>query len=189
MAERRLPALTRPLESTAELRALLPEVIAKLEITSLLDIPCGDFYWMRCVSLGVKEYIGADIVGDVIEQNRRLYSDRGDFVRLDLLTDPLPQADAILCRDCLIHLSLRDVRKALENVNRTGSKYFMTTTYPGCVENVDTVVPYWRPLNFEIAPFGFLKPLFVIKDFSDSQTHDRGKYLGGQPPISLWNIW
>jgi hypothetical protein len=38
----------------------------------LLDIPCGDFNWMKLLNLGV-DYIGADIVGELIAENRRRF--------------------------------------------------------------------------------------------------------------------
>ena len=35
----------------------------------MLDIPCGDFYWMKEVDLKDIEYIGADIVDELIKKN------------------------------------------------------------------------------------------------------------------------
>jgi hypothetical protein len=166
------------LEATEALRAVLPKIIAELEVKSLLDVPCGDFYWMRCASLKIERYIGADIVLALIEQNNRLYSNWGNFIYADLLRDRLPKMDAIFCRDCLVHFSLREVHRALRNIGRAAPKYLMTTTFPDCAKNVDTVSPYWRPLNLEIAPFNFPAPLFMVKDFSADQRNDQGKHLG-----------
>jgi SAM-dependent methyltransferase len=166
------------LKATDDLRAALPGVFEKLQVKSLLDIPCGDFHWMQHVLSNIDRYIGADIVSGIVAENNRAYSDRGVFIRLDIVKDRLPKVDAILCRDCLVHLSLREVRKALRNVRRAAPKYLMLTTFPGCSENIDTVSPYWRALNFETAPFNFPKPLFLLKDYSVSQKNDQGKYLG-----------
>lgn len=173
------------LSATEMLRSELPIVIDKLQIKSLLDIPCGDFHWMLNAHLKIERYIGADIVAELIAENIRRYPDAGEFVHLDLLKSRLPRVDGVFCRDCLVHLSLRDVRRALRNIKASEPKYLMTTTFPECLYNIDTVMPYWRPLNLEIAPFNFPKPLFLIRDFSESQRNDQGKYLGVWRSVDL----
>jgi hypothetical protein len=49
---------------------------------------------------------------------------------LDLVRDPLPRADAVLCRDCLIHLSLEEGRRAPENIRRSGAAYLLGNHVP-----------------------------------------------------------
>src|SRR4051812_10120929 len=43
---------------TEPLRTALPLLLRKLGVRTLIDIPCGDFNWMRKVELEVDEYIG-----------------------------------------------------------------------------------------------------------------------------------
>jgi hypothetical protein len=166
------------LESTEGVRKALPNLVATLGVRSILDIPCGDFQWMKDVTLGVEQYIGADIVLPLIQTNRTVFGDRGEFLYLDLLHDRLPYADVIFCRDCLVHLSFREIRLALQNIKATAPKYFVTTTFPHHKKNVDTVTPYWRALNMQLMPFNFPGPVHLIKDFSDTQQNHQGKYLG-----------
>ena len=170
------------LDTTAELRSVLPGLLADLGIKSLLDLPCGDLEWIRHVPLGLEKYIGADIVAPLIEENRKKYADFGAFLHLDLLKDELPAVDAIFCRDCLIHLSNRDVRVALANIARTKAQYLITTTFPDLKENQDTVTPYWRPLNLELPPYGLPAPVRTVRDYSPLEPEDRQKYLG------VWRI-
>ena len=159
--------------ATAHIRAALPELIRELEIKSLLDVPCGDYGWMKTVPLGVP-YIGADLVPELIESNRNAHPGV-DFRVLDLLKDKLPDADAIHCRDCLVHLSLRDVERVLANIKRSGIRYLLATTFPELTENQDTVTPYWRALNMAL----FLgEPVKLVRDFDDRQPNDKGKHLG-----------
>ena len=81
------------LKQTEGLRAELPGLLAKLKATSLLDAPCGDFNWMRETKLDLDNYIGADIVPDLIEENREKFGALNrSFVVLDLTTDVLPAA-------------------------------------------------------------------------------------------------
>jgi SAM-dependent methyltransferase len=166
------------LESTQAIRKALPNLLAKLGARSILDIPCGDFQWMKDVPLGVEQYIGADIVLSLIQNNREVFGERGEFFHLDLLRDRLPSADVIFCRDCLVHLSFREIRFALQNIKIASPKHFITTTFPYHKENADTVTPYWRALNMQLSPFNFPRPIHLIQDFSDAQVNDQGKYLG-----------
>ena len=166
------------LESTQAVREALPNLLAKLGARSILDIPCGDVQWMKDVPLGVEQYIGADIVLPLIQKNREIFGERGEFFHLDLLRDRLPSADVIFCRDCLVHLSFREIQLALDNIKMASPKHFITTTFPYHKANADTVTPYWRALNMQLSPFNLPQPIHLIKDFSDVQGNDQGKYLG-----------
>ena len=53
-------------EQTAELRVSLPALLRELQTRTLLDLPCGDFSWMRQVDLPVTEYVGADQLPSLI---------------------------------------------------------------------------------------------------------------------------
>src|SRR5260221_9327824 len=70
------------LARTAKLRLELPILLQELAVQTLLDIPCGDFNWMYTVPLGHIRYIGADIVEELIIENRRKYRNR-KFLVLD----------------------------------------------------------------------------------------------------------
>ncbi|HEY0730091.1 MAG TPA: hypothetical protein VGD38_18535, partial [Pyrinomonadaceae bacterium] len=94
------------LERTAKLRSELPLLLEEIGARTLLDAPCGDFNWMKNTALKLEQYIGADVVPELIARNQSLYGDEHTrFVFLDLTRDKLPRADVILCRDCLIHFS------------------------------------------------------------------------------------
>jgi hypothetical protein len=55
---------------TEGLRAALPELLRDLGTTTLLDLPCGDFCWMSRLDLGDINYVGADIVSEMIAELR-----------------------------------------------------------------------------------------------------------------------
>jgi hypothetical protein len=170
------------MSSTADIRSVLPNVVRKLQVRSLLDIPCGDFLWMKDVDLGVETYIGADIVSSLVTRNQQLFGNGREFIVLDLLRDSLPHADMVFCRDCLVHLSFREIHLALENIKASAPRFIAMTTFPGQPKNIETVIPYWRALNMQLPPFGFPEPIELIKDFSEVQKNDQGKYLG------IWSI-
>lgn len=144
---------------TSRLREWIPALLQKLGAGSLLDIPCGDFRWMSELDLGPIGYTGGDIVPAIIENNqRRFETAQRRFVLLDLARDPLPRADVVLCRDCLVHLSFRNIAKALENLRASGAAWLLTTTFTEHAENQDVEDGDWRMLNLERPPFRFPQP-------------------------------
>jgi hypothetical protein len=150
----------------------------------MLDIPCGDFYWMQQVDLDGVDYVGADIVADLVKQNAlRHQRPNVHFRQLNLLTDKLPQADLVFCRDCLVHLSSRHVSRALRNICDSGSAYLMTTIFTGVQHNSDIATGEWRKLNFELPPFSFPPPLLVI---NEQCTEEEGIYP--DKSLGLWRI-
>ena len=110
------------LESTNNVRNKLPQLINQFEVTSILDAPCGDFYWMKHVIKNLKiKYLGGDIVTEIIDENNKKYkSDIINFQKIDITADKLPDSDLMICRDCLFHFSYEDTFKFLENfINHT----------------------------------------------------------------------
>ena len=59
------------LEETKTIREKLPVLLRNYSVSSILDIACGDFYWMDKVKLEKIEYIGADIVPELVENNNK----------------------------------------------------------------------------------------------------------------------
>ena len=141
----------------------LPSLLQELNSSTLLDAACGDFNWMRRVDLGAVKYIGIDVVPDLISRNQKLFEgERRTFALRDISKDPLPHADAILCRDCFIHLSFARIRAATSNFKKTGAKYLLCTTHTTVTENTDCADGSWRSLNLQLPPFSFPKPLKLI---------------------------
>ena len=145
------------LAETEIVRAELPKLLARIGAKSMLDAACGDCHWISRVELGI-EYTGVDVVPSLIDQNRCRFPGRR-FLAADLASDSLPCVDLILCRDCLFHLSYRQMRKILRNFRRSGSRYLLTTTFPSLTENYNIVSGGWRPLNLELPPFSLPSPL------------------------------
>ena len=111
------------------------------------------------------DYTGGDIVADAGgEQPGAVWrpGSRRRFVRLDLTADPLPRADVVLCRDCLVHLSFDHIRQAFDNLRRSGSTWLLTTTFLEHHENVDIESGDWRILNLTRAPFNLPAPEGVL---------------------------
>jgi SAM-dependent methyltransferase len=162
------------LARTGVIMSHLPSLLQELNAKTLLDAACGDFNWMRYVELHSVEYIGVDVVPDLISRNRQLYENQQrTFVVLDITRDRLPNADAILCRDCLIHLSFRRIATAIANFKETTATHLLCTTHTTITENIDCPDGSWRNVNLARPPFNFPEPLRLIVEDADS-----GKCLG-----------
>lgn len=167
---------------TRTIRRDLPMLFRKYGIGSILDVPCGDFNWMKDVDLAGVKYTGGDIVQGLIDaDNERYGSGNRVFARIDLLTDPIPKADLVFVRDCLVHFSFTDAFRALRNICASGSEYLMTTTFPCRVRNQNVATGGWRPLNFQVDPFSFPEPLEKIYE-----DHPLTKF--SDKSLGLWRI-
>jgi len=153
-------------------------------VSAMLDIPCGDFHWMKAVDLIDVDYTGADIVKDLIEKNTKQYGRDGlRFRKLDLMNDKLPKVDLVFCRDCLVHLSFEAICHAFDNLCNSQSEYFLTTTFTERTSNHDIATGRWRPLNLELAPFILPRPLKII---NEGCTEGAGAY--SDKALGLWPI-
>ena len=170
--------------------AFVDDLVAALrqfDVRSLLDAPCGDFNWAAPVADAVDLYVGADVVPELVAANQaRHASPRRAFVRLDLTRDALPATDAVLCRDCLVHFSFADVWAALANIQASGARYLIATTFVDRTYNLDALTGSWRTLNLQAPPFAFAAPLLIIDEQCtgwDGQYRD--KRLAVWPAASL----
>ena len=153
------------LKRTGTIRRDLPALFREFAVQRVLDAGCGDFNWFHALDVGLESYVGVDVVEDLVAVDRHRYgTPRRGFVSLDIIRDPLPRADLIVCRDCLVHLKNRQVSAALRNFRRSGSRYLLATTFTADHPNHDAPLGGWRPLNLERAPFSLGPPLRLISE-------------------------
>lgn len=163
-AETSVSGLGSEPQATLPLQRQLPELLRKLNVRTLLDAPCGDMGWISGLDLREIRYIGVDIVPALIAQNREKHHLLGTFVLADITSDPLPRADAILCRDCLVHLSFANIKRAVDNFRRSGAQWLIATTFLGWQHNHDCEDGDWRALNMTRPPFDWLAPVEILNE-------------------------
>ena len=103
-------------------------------------------------------YTGVDVVPELIDDLRRRPARREisrNYLLADITRHSLPRADAILCRDCLGHLSFANIAAAIANFRLSGSEWLVTTTFPELRTNIDCEDGDWRALNLALAPFNW----------------------------------
>ena len=171
-------------DQTREIAAALPELCRRYSVRSLLDVPCGHFHWMARIDLADVRYIGGDLVPEIVAEAGRQYgTSMREFVELDLTCSPLPTADLLFCRDCLVHLSYADIARAVRNIRRSAIEYLLTTTFTVEPTFRDIVTGDWRPVNLELAPFSFGRPLELIPERC---TEQHGAFA--DKSLGLWRV-
>jgi len=171
--------------AAAAVREALPNLLQRLGVRSLLDAPCGDAGWINdCIQ--DLDYTGVDIVSSLITENI-LRAQRGEiagrFLTADITRDSLPDADLILCRDCLVHLSFENIHRTIARFRASGAHWLLTTTFPEWEVNLDCEDGDWRALNMQRAPFSWPAPAELIIERCDEGNGDwRDKSLG------LWRL-
>ncbi|QED37764.1 class I SAM-dependent methyltransferase [Antarcticibacterium arcticum] len=164
---------------TREIIKQLPVLFQKYSIKTILDIPCGDFYWMKKIDLKGIQYYGGDVVGEIILGNKKFSSNNIEFIQLDIIEDPLPKVDLIICRDLFVHLTNHQIFNAIDNIKKSSSKYLLTTSFKDRMVNNDiALMGKWRPINVEVAPFNFNYPIDeIFENCTEDNMCYNDKYL------------
>ena len=168
-------------ETTEKIRVSLSNFIKKNEIKSILDIPCGDFYWIHLIGLDNISYFGADIVDDLIKLNEKKFKEPNlKFLKLDITKDELPEVDLIFSRDCLVHLDDKEIFSTISNIRKAKANYFATTIFEEQFDNNKSKLSdNWRPINLTKDPFNLGNPDFILDDSNNNQKDKR---------IAIWKI-
>lgn len=170
-------------EQTRIIIGEIGRLVRQYHVRSILDIPCGDFQWMKDVDLGDAYYIGGDIVPELIERNQIFSSEKRRFKVLNLLESDLPQVDLVIVRDCFIHFSNAHVKQALGRILDSGSVYLLTTTFSDRQRNGDIFTGQWRAINLQLPPFDLPEPLELV---NEGCSELEGKF--GDKALGLWRV-
>ena len=168
------------LEYTNTLREKLPSLIRKYNIGSVVDSPCGDFNWFKEIINDLEiNYTGVDIVETLIEGNIEQYSSYNiNFKVGNICKDRLPKCDLLIVRDCLFHLSHKDINEFLQNISDLDYKYLLTTSFSTDenFENSDIISGSWRIIDILKSPYHFNKTK-VLNTIEDDLPHGNKKLI------------
>jgi SAM-dependent methyltransferase len=167
---------------TTNLRRQLPLLFSKFGVKSVFDAPCGDFNWMSQVMGDIRvQYIGADIVQTLIDENKNRYeNDNILFLHLDITRDELPYADLMLCRDFLMHLSYADTREFFKKYIKSKIPYLLLTSHVTADDfnNSDIQTADFRLTDLFKPPYNM--PKNVLYEIED--------WLKPEPPRKMY-LW
>jgi len=174
------------LRATRELVPQLLQLIGDKGISTFIDVPCGDFNWAAPIATAVKGYGGFDIVPELIARARSRAAGLGETVSfgvLDIVEEPVPRGDAVMCRDCLVHLDLASAHRALNNLIASGSAWLLLTTFPMVTGNRDVPTGRWRPLNLQLPPFNLPAPDTLLLERPGAKPHPKW----GRKALGVWS--
>jgi len=86
----------------------------------------------------------------------------------------------MICRDCLIHLSFKNIKLFFENFRNSNIDYLLLTSYKlkdssKVIKNIDITDGEFREIDLSVYPFNLPEPLFKILD-KDEQTKTSGYF-------------
>lgn len=116
----------------------------------------------------IVEYIGGDIAKTLIERNNKIYSEFGKFIYLDITKNELPNVDLMIVRDCLFHLSEKNIQLFLINFLSSKIKYLLITTHYNTTNyfhNINISDGEFRLIDLFSNPYNF--PKDVLYSFDD----------------------
>ena len=187
------------LEETRLLREEIKKLIAEKGIKSVVDIPCGDFHWMKEIVFNFDYYTGGDIVEKAIETNNEKYGNsRIKFIHFDLVNDTIPEGDLLIVRDVIGHFPLEDGKKIIDNILKSNCKYLLSTSWakkvdqgwskcnPTDVHRENEGVDYGRfyPVNLMAAPFNFPEADVYLEEDVRVDNWENGN----RKVLALWDL-
>jgi SAM-dependent methyltransferase len=146
-------------ERSAAVIAFIRDLIGVGVVRSIVDIGCGDLTYIREipeVTSGRCRYVGCDIVPELIRDHRAL--SWGEFHVADVTTPGFRvDADLVLLKDVLFHLTNEQALQALQNLRRSRWRWLVATS-SAINSNAERAFDRWHfaPLNLTLPPFNLI---------------------------------
>jgi SAM-dependent methyltransferase len=140
--------------NTVEYRAFIERFIKANGIRTVTDLGCGDWQFSYLIDWSGIEYLGLDVVPEIIAENCRRFSVPNiKFEELKTI-DALPVGDLLISKEVLQHLPNQLIIEYLAVIRR---KYrfalFTNSTEPKALANQDISIGGYRPLRLQEIPF------------------------------------
>jgi SAM-dependent methyltransferase len=144
------------IENTGEYVAFLQNFMKQNDIHSVVDAGCGDWQFSQYIDWTGIDYKGFDVVKYILDLNKERYPGQNiGFFHADIIDGDLPQADLLVCKDVLQHLSNDQITRFLKQLPKF--KYCLITNdiYPQhtITQNEDIICGEYRPLDLTVPPF------------------------------------
>lgn len=98
---------------------MVKEFVMRHDVKTILDLGCGDFNVGKNLQVQGAKYVGIDIVQPLIDRNINEFgSNNIEFRCVNIIVDELPEADLVLVRQVLQHLSNDQILKVLNKLKK-----------------------------------------------------------------------
>lgn len=149
--------------------ALVNQYLGRDDVSTVLDLGCGDGRLMERYDLAGIQYLGVDVSSDIISE--KVERSNIKFVVGDAMTMEIPETDLIIIKDVLQHLPI-------EYIQHIVPKLIVKAKIVIFCNDVETVnrnisVGGYRGIDLLAPPFNFnLRPLFdFISDTDLKRIH------------------
>ena len=131
------------------------KIIDEYKIATVLDVGHGDWAMWRDYKFEDTIYVGIDVAKGLAAQNTKSFGSKNrKFLETSAL-GPLPDADLLLCKDVLQHLSLRDIDIVLEKLGKF--KYVIICN------DIYGSITFFKKVRYHMQPQARLKKLRHFK--------------------------
>jgi len=163
----------------------LHAVVDAFDVRSVIDAACGDARWIVehfLMGRPELEYTGIDIVGHVIEENRRQYPKGVHFLCADLggaaergssggqaeeaAAEALPKADLVFSKETFNHMVVDDAACALRRLADAGSTYLLANIVRGSCNSMGAgkgAHANYAHYDYSLPPFNLRKLAQVVE--------------------------
>lgn len=172
--------------NTASYRTFLQAFLERNDIRTVVDLGCGDWQSSRLVDWRGADYVGFDIVRDVVEQNRRLYG--APRVRFECLANEadLPAGDLLVVKDVLQHLPNPDIHSMAGLFGRY-AYVLVTNTVSAELHRRDGSPVYTQKVNSDLAPGG-MRPVDILAEPFGWDGREVHRYESFRKGLGAWEI-
>jgi SAM-dependent methyltransferase len=181
---------------------LIEDFIRRHDIRSVVDLGCGDWSFSRYIDWSGVDYVGIDIVPDLIDSLNRTYGRPGIRFLLGNIADQnLPQADLAISKDVLQHWPTEAILTFLPRLRTF--KYAILTNDSKVVcrswrrlwtaeeifqPNIDIVAGDYRPIRLREPPFNLAaQPLGVVKMYVSKFPDPKRRPETEHKEVLLWS--
>jgi len=116
-----------------------------IQAKTVFEIGCGQSHIWDIPGI---EYIGGDLCGDLIDDNKRNHPDVA-FIRFDALKADVPETDVVVAKDLFEFLPNDEVRAIIQKIYNSGSKWLIASTDPRVGGKPNTDEGIYRPINLQ----------------------------------------
>lgn len=144
---------------TTDYRSLLSKFIRLNNISSVVDIGCGDWQFSRFIDFAQASYVGFDVVDDVVNKNHARYSANNvSFKVIPPSLEDVPSADLLIMKDVLQHLSDKSICSFRDLVFPKFRHCLLTNSFRkiDTAQNTDIVEGGFRCLDLTNPPYNLV---------------------------------
>lgn len=146
-------------ENVKEWTSLINAFVKDKNVTSVLDLGCGDGQFLHLLDFNHLSYTGVDVSDVAIAKNKSTEKPANfTFINEDLSTLEYPQVDLILVKDVLQHLPYQAIETILNKI-KSSCKYALFCEDFG-EEEKDIEAGKYRPINLLSNKFNINVDLF-----------------------------